>query len=76
MISCEQAATICNKSQYKEASWKERLQLYAHLLVCKTCAGFSRRNKKLTQLCSKAEINALSDTEKEALKSVIQRAKE
>ncbi len=76
MISCEQAATICNKSQYREASWKERLQLYAHILVCKTCAGFSRKNKKLTQLCSRAEINKLSDADKEALRSAIHRTEQ
>ena len=71
MISCEQAATICNKSQYNEATWRQRVQLFAHLLVCKTCAKFSRRNKQLTQLCSEAEINRLSDAEKDMLKSTL-----
>ena len=68
MISCEQAATICNKAQYSEASRKERWQLWMHLVVCKTCTRFSRKNKQLTQLCEKASLSGFTPQEKAALK--------
>ena len=68
MISCEKAALICNKTQYREAGLKERWQLWLHLLVCKTCASFSNNNKKLTDLCNQASLKALSPDEKAAMK--------
>jgi hypothetical protein len=68
MITCEQAATICNKSQYNEASFSEKMRLRLHLLVCKTCAGFTRKNKKLTSLCHKAPLHTLSEDYKNELK--------
>lgn len=68
MISCEEAAHICNKKQYKEASWKERIQLFMHLVVCKTCSAFSRKNTNLTTLCDKAEMPSLTAQEKLEMK--------
>jgi hypothetical protein len=68
MISCDKAAHICNKSQYREASLKERWQLWLHILVCKTCASFSHRNKRLTKLCDNASLKVLSPEEKAAMK--------
>lgn len=68
MISCDEAATICNKTQYDEAGLKERLQLWLHLLVCKPCAGFSRKNRQLTRLCERAALKGLTPREKAAMK--------
>lgn len=72
MISCEAAAHICNKKQYKEASWKERIQLFLHLVVCKTCTTFSRKNTQLTSLCKKAHLQQLSDQDKQQIKRRLQ----
>ena len=68
MISCEQAATICDKSQYKVAGLLEKIQLSLHLMFCKTCAGFSAKNKQLTSLCKQAHLRSLSERDKEAMK--------
>ncbi|MCX2720720.1 hypothetical protein [Lentiprolixibacter aurantiacus] len=73
MISCEEAAHICNRKQYKEASWRERLQLFLHILACKTCASFSRKNTRLTRLCDKAGLHSLSAKDKEEMKKKIQK---
>lgn len=72
MISCEQATTICTKSQYREASTRERFQLWLHLLFCRSCAHFSHKNRKLTDLCNRAALQKLSEPEKEALKRRLQ----
>lgn len=72
MISCEKAAKICNKSQYNEASLWEKLQLHMHLLVCKTCAKFSKKNTQLTSLCDQANLQGLSEKEKAEMKRKLQ----
>lgn len=68
MMSCEKAAVICNKAQYREATFLEKIKLKLHLLLCKTCAGFSKKNKELTTLCEKANLHSLSESEKERMK--------
>ena len=72
-MNCEDAQQICTKNQYKEASWREKLGLLMHLLICKTCGAFSKKNAKLTQLCDQASLQSLSKADKERMKDVIQR---
>lgn len=72
-MHCEEAQQICTKNQYKEATIREKLGLLMHLLVCKTCGAFSRKNTKLTQLCDRASLHALSETEKAYIKDAMRR---
>ncbi len=72
MINCEKASEICNKKQYREASFLEQIKLGIHLLYCKTCATFSKRNKKLTILCEKGNLHSLSIAEKNAMREKMQ----
>jgi hypothetical protein len=67
-ITCQQAAIICNKTQYREASIFEILKLRLHILLCKACHKYVKRNTKLSELCKKAQLQALSDSEKESIK--------
>ena len=64
MISCEKAALICNKAQYKEASFNDKLKLKFHIFLCKTCAGFTKKNTQFTSLCDKAKLRSLSEQDK------------
>lgn len=75
MISCNEAVTICNKKQYREAGLRQRWQLWLHLLVCKHCATFSRRNRRLTELCKEARIRQLSDADKARLRKNLEEAR-
>jgi hypothetical protein len=68
MISCEQAALICNKEQYREATFMDRVKLRFHLLMCKICPEFVARNTKLTALCQKANLQSLSEADKRKMK--------
>lgn len=68
MVSCEKAANICDKYQYKEATVWEKIQLKFHLLMCKTCTKHSKNNKKLTTLCNQARLAVLSEEEKKKMK--------
>lgn len=68
MISCEQASMICNKSQYDEASWFEKIKLRLHMAFCKTCAKYSAKNTQFTALCQNAHLQSLSEKEKSRMK--------
>ncbi len=72
MISCEKAAIICNKTQYKEASFIEKLKLQFHFLMCKTCSAFTKKNTEFTTLCEKANLQSLSEKEKLKMKELVQ----
>ncbi|WP_420604225.1 hypothetical protein [Flagellimonas sp.] len=72
-ISCEEAAHICNKSQYKEASFWQITKLKLHILMCKTCAKFTKQNTALTSLCERAGLNVLSESDKEAMKKDLEK---
>ena len=73
MISCEKAATICNKVQYEDASFMEKLKLRFHLLICKSCSAFTKKNTEFTALCEKANLQGLSDQEKLKMKEQLQK---
>jgi len=73
-ITCDEATAICDKAQYGEASFYEKLQLNLHLLVCKICALYSKQNRKMSAIFKlratscKQEIKCLSKIDKHALK--------
>jgi len=73
MISCEKAATICNKAQYNEATFMEKMKLKFHLFMCKTCAKHSKKNGQFTSLCQKANLHSLSEQEKMLMKQQLQK---
>ncbi len=73
MISCDKAAIICNKTQYGEASFMDKLKLRFHLLMCKTCSAFTKKNTEFTTLCEKANLHSLSEQEKLKMKEQLQR---
>ncbi len=68
MISCEKAAIICNKTQYREATFMEKMKLRLHLFMCKTCSSFTSKNTQLTTLCEKAHLKGLTEKEKFEMK--------
>lgn len=73
MISCDKAATICDKTQYREATFLEILKLRFHLFMCKTCSKATEQNTKLTTLCDKAKLRSLSAQEKLAMKEKLKK---
>lgn len=72
MISCDKAAIICNKTQYGEASFMDKVKLKFHLFMCKTCSTFTKKNTQLTTLCEKANLYGLSEQEKLKMKEQLQ----
>ncbi len=80
-INCDKATTICDKSQYKEASFFEIVQLKLHFLFCKVCALYSKQNTFLSKLykskatsCQNHSV-CISMQEKEEIKKQLEQLK-
>ena len=73
-ITCDEATMICDKSQYNEASFYEKIQLNIHFLKCKICRLYTKQNNKMSVLfnikaadCKKHQ-HCMSSADKAALK--------
>lgn len=70
MMDCEKAHTVCDKSQYKEATVWEKIKLKFHLVFCKICKKYTANNTKLTKLIkSNSVFTPLPKDAKEKIKS-------
>jgi len=49
-ITCDEATTICDKNQYGEASFSEKLKLMIHFYGCKICKCYSDQNVTMTKI--------------------------
>ncbi|MBT3740884.1 MAG: hypothetical protein HOG32_01575 [Polaribacter sp.] len=80
-ITCNEATTICDRSQYKEASFFEKIKLNLHFLSCKICRLYTKQNKRMSGLFKiqaldcKGKMNNLSQADKEVLKKQLQEFK-
>lgn len=71
-VPCHEANHICDKNQYKEATFWEKVKLNVHLIYCSACRSYSLKNGKLTKLVNKKEIQTVSLSEKEILEQRLQ----
>ena len=68
VIPCDEANIVCNKAQYKEASFLEKIKLNIHLIYCKACRKYSKNNASLTKVISESKVECLDKDCKEKLK--------
>ncbi len=68
-IACEEAGHNCDKNQYKEATFWEKVKLNIHLIYCRACREYSKNNVKLTKLTKKQEVECLTPVERETMKA-------
>ncbi len=66
-ISCEEAFHICDKAQYGEATFIEKIQLNLRYLWCRFTQAHVRRNKKLTNVINSAHVQSLNQDERQQL---------
>lgn len=67
-ISCEEAKHICDKAQYDEASFWEKIELNIRFTWCKFTRAYVKQNKQLTSMVKKSQIDCLKNDEREAIK--------
>ncbi|GAA4278208.1 hypothetical protein [Aquimarina mytili] len=67
-VSCSDANHFCDKNQYKEASFWEKVKLNVHLIYCRACRKYSSNNGKLTKLVKDPKVISINEYEKNAMK--------
>lgn len=66
-LECHEANHICDKNQYKEASFKEKIILTFHLIYCRACREYTKRNVQLTKLMGNKKVSSMNNMEKDNL---------
>ena len=62
-FNCEDACLACDKAQYEEAKFTEKLWVRLHGFICKKCRKYNQENRELTQRLN-SKITKLSKEEK------------
>lgn len=70
-VDCSEAANCCDKVQYKEASFFEKLKIRLHIALCGPCKEYSTKNTKLTSLMEKSDLKTCTEEEKKQWKEKI-----
>lgn len=52
-LSCDQATTICDKSQYGEVTLWDQIKLSIHLFLCKKCGKYTKQNSIMSSCYKK-----------------------
>jgi hypothetical protein len=79
-ITCDQATTICDKGQYGESTFFEKIQLNIHFLACNLCAAYTRQNVRMSKIFKmkaadcKDQSHCLSSIDKEFFKKELEEA--
>lgn len=73
-LPCNEANHVCDKSQYKNASFWEKIKLNLHLIYCRACRKYSKNNSNLTNTIKKANVKCLDKKCKEKMKRELDKA--
>lgn len=72
-ISCDEARHTCDKSQYNEATLREKIMLTLHTLFCTACRKYSANNRKLTKLVSDKKVATMDASDKNELEELFKK---
>jgi hypothetical protein len=72
-INCQEANHVCDKNQYQEAGFWEKVRLNIHLIYCKACRKYTLRNMKLTKVVNSTNIEVLDSAAKGKLKTAFEK---
>lgn len=61
-LTCDEASTICDKSQYGESTSWEKIKLNIHLFLCKKCGLYTKQNKVMSTCYQKLKEEEYSKT--------------
>lgn len=71
-LKCEDANHSCDKNQYKEATFWEKVKLNVHLVYCAACRKYSARNGKLSKAMHNGDVKTMPKKDKAQLKEQLQ----
>lgn len=72
LFKCDDAANVCDRSQYSESTVSERLLMKFHHVICRICREHSALNGKLSRAIKKANLQSFPEHKKRELRKVIQ----
>ena len=72
LFKCKDAAHICDKSQYRESTFMERILMKMHQLMCRVCREHSSENARLSEAIEKANLKTIPEPTKQNMREVIQ----
>lgn len=67
-ISCEEAKYICDKSQYHESTFWEKLQLNIRYAYCHITRAYVKKNQKLSELVQSDSVTCMDPKKKAEIK--------
>lgn len=76
-ISCDEATEICDKNQYGNANFYDKIKMMLHVFACKICKCYSEQNGLLTKVyndyssrqCKKSKY--LSEVDKQKIEEAV-----
>ena len=77
-LTCDEATLLCDKSQYKEATFWEKVKLNLHVFLCKKCGLYSKQNSVMTTCYEHHKknetkhVNCLCDEDKNTMSKQLQ----
>lgn len=74
ILPCDEANHVCDKTQYKEATFWEKIILNIHLIYCRACRKYTKSNTALTKFISKSDVECLDEDCKEEMKKNLESA--
>ena len=72
-LKCEDANHSCDKNQYKEATFWEKVKLNLHLVYCAACRKYSARNTKLSKALHEGDVKTMPKNDKTQLKEQLRK---
>ncbi|RXG28054.1 hypothetical protein DSM01_2561 [Leeuwenhoekiella palythoae] len=72
-INCKEARQICDRGQYEEISFMEKLSVKLHRSICSRCVKYSERNAKLTHLLKDSKCKHMTPECKKRIREELER---
>ena len=72
-MKCKDANHVCDKSQYKESSFWNKIKLNIHLIYCSACRKYSSNNAKLSKAINESKIEIINTSDKEKMKEQLKK---
>lgn len=70
-LSCLKATELIEKKMHFKLSWKEKMQLRAHKMMCSACPNYEKQSLLIEKGIATSHIGELTETGLEQLKKEI-----
>jgi len=80
-LNCKDAARLLSEKRDRRLSWRTRISLRFHMLMCKMCQSYGTQLSTVSRVCQEVGVRAedncpecLSDEHKRRMKAAIDRS--